>query len=475
MKRLSLVISACALFGVMCLAAQDQGNKKDKKKSLHDPLPPLKVVTLTRSLPVNYEKEIAPILSNKCEVCHSSSLQEGKLDVTDPASLLKGGKSGPAILPGKADESLLIKLAGRTGTPPMPPKDDEPLTPEELALLKLWIAEGAKGQKVVADKPNLQFNKWPARVKPIGALALSPDKTRLAVGQGAGLMLYELPSGKQLFSLVNPQLKDSKDQPLNQAQLDLVQALVFSPDGKQLYSADFQQVHLWDAVTGKWVKSLAGMMDRVTALDISSDGKRLAVASGVPSSEGEAKVFDLSTGNVVTELKQPHTDMVYSVRFSPDGKTLLTCSADKLIRTFSLPEGQLLKTFEGHTGQVLDVAWKADGKAIISVGADNVVKVWSFETGDQLLTIGGHGRQITRLQMIGAKPEIATACGDAWVRFWNVDNGGNIRNFGGNADFLYALTVSSDGTIVVAGGQEGVVRVYNGTNGQITLTLTPGK
>jgi WD40 repeat protein len=59
------------------------------------------------------------------------------------------------------------------------------------------------------------------------------------------------------------------------------------------------------------------------------------------------------------------------------------------------------------------------------------------------------------------------------VRFWNVDNGGNVRNFGGNTDFLYAVGVSSDGAIVADGGEEGIVRLYNGTNGSLIKELLP--
>ncbi len=67
----------------------------------------------------------------------------------------------------------------------------------------------------------------------------------------------------------------------------------------------------------------------------------------------------------------------------------------------------------------------------------------------------------------------ATCNGDNTVRFWNVDNGGNIRNFGGGNDFLYAVGVSPDGSVVVAGGEEGIVRLYNGTNGALVKELLP--
>ena len=52
-------------------------------------------------------------------------------------------------------------------------------------------------------------------------------------------------------------------------------------------------------------------------------------------------------------------------------------------------------------------------------------------------------------------------------------NGGNIRNFAGGADFIYAIAASPDGALVATGGQEGIVRVYNGTNGTLVRTLLP--
>jgi hypothetical protein len=56
----------------------------------------------------------------------------------------------------------------------------------------------------------------------------------------------------------------------------------------------------------------------------------------------------------------------------------------------------------------------------------------------------------------------------------NVDNGTNVRNFAGSADFLYAVGVSPDGALVAAGGEEGVVRLYDGTKGgQPIKTLQP--
>jgi WD40 repeat protein len=74
---------------------------------------------------------------------------------------------------------------------------------------------------------------------------------------------------------------------------------------------------------------------------------------------------------------------------------------------------------------------------------------------------------------IGKKAEFVTCSGDTTIRFWNADNGGNVRNFGGNNDYVYAIGVSPDGSILAAGGEEGILRLYNGNNGQLVQSLLP--
>ena len=59
------------------------------------------------------------------------------------------------------------------------------------------------------------------------------------------------------------------------------------------------------------------------------------------------------------------------------------------------------------------------------------------------------------------------------MKLWNVDNGGNQRTFSGGTDFLYAVAASADGKLVAAGGEEGIVRLYNGDTAAIIKTLLP--
>jgi WD40 repeat protein len=257
------------------------------------------------------------------------------------------------------------------------------------------------------------------------------------------------------------------------AHLSLVESLAFSSDGKLLASGSYQEVVIWDPETGEIKQRLTGFADRVVALAFAPKTAQLACGGGAPTEDGELKVFDATTGKLVVEVKNAHSDTVYGVCFSPDGKMLASCGADKFVKVHEIPSGKFIKSFEGHTHHVLDVGWKADGKFLASAGADNDIKVWDFEKGEQARTMKGHAKQVTRLVFVGTTPQIVTCSADQTVRMWNVDNGGTIRQFGSVNDFLYAVSVSPDGALVAAGGEEGIVRLYNGTNAQLIKELLP--
>jgi WD40 repeat protein len=462
------LLPSCLLALLPTLALADE-----PKDHSHD-VQPIKVVTLNRKDPVAYEKDVEPVLVKKCFFCHSGNVKEGKLDMSSYDCLMKGGRHGRPVVAGKADESLLYEAAGKTKRPFMPPKTEEPLTPEELAVIKLWIDQGAKAPAGVRERPKVVVSVPPPSVHPVEALAVSPDKSAVAAGRGNEIHLFDAATGKYLRTLVDPKLTTPDKRPVKAAHLALVDAMAYSPDGKLLASGSFQEVKLWDARTGALLQTVPGFVDRVVALDFSPDGKLLATGGGAPTEEGEIKLLEVPSGKVVREIKNGHSDTVFGVSFSPDGKKLATCGADKFVKAFDVPSGKFLKAFEGHTHHVLGVGWKSDGKLLASAGADNTIKIWDYEKGEQKQTIANaHAKQVTRLLFIGKKPEFVTCSGDQSVKMWNVDNGGNVRNFGGGTDFLYALGVSPDGAVLAAGGEDGVVRLYNGNTGALVKALLP--
>ncbi|HRX83083.1 MAG TPA: DUF1549 domain-containing protein, partial [Pirellulaceae bacterium] len=93
---------------------------------------------------VDYFKEVRPLLESRCYDCHQGGKAQGGLRVDDHESMLAGGESEePAIVPGKVDESSLVdRITSKEEGFVMPPKGD-PLSDEEIALLKRWIEGGA--------------------------------------------------------------------------------------------------------------------------------------------------------------------------------------------------------------------------------------------------------------------------------------------------------------------------------------------
>ncbi|QDT48564.1 Chromosome partition protein Smc [Symmachiella dynata] len=215
--------------------------------------------------------------------------------------------------------------------------------------------------------------------------------------------------------------------------------------------------------------------DRILALDFSSDGSKLATGGGEPSRSGELMIWDVAKQTPLKTFVDAHSDTVFGVEFSRDGRYLLSGAADKFAKIFDVESGKPFKSFEGHTHHVLGVAWRADGLIFASAGADNAIKVWDVTSGEQKRTIGGYSKQVTSLHFIGLGSNIVSSGGDKTVRYHKTDNGQNFRSFSGGTDYMYSADATADETVVVAGGEDGVLRIWNGADGKVIINFDPPK
>lgn len=216
------------------------------------------------------------------------------------------------------------------------------------------------------------------------------------------------------------------------------------------------------------------LIDRVLALDFSPDGKLLASGGGEPSRSGELKIWNIENGELVKAVPEAHSDTINSVAFSPDGASLATCGSDRFAKIFSVSEGKLIRPLEGHTHYVLGVTWRSDGRMVATSGADSVIKVWDARTGDQVRTIQGYAKEVNSVRYMGLTDHVVTTSGDNAVRMKNSGNGSGVRDLGGATDYMFSLGVSADGKTIVAGGQDGVLRVWN-DQGQSLATFEAPK
>ena len=214
-------------------------------------------------------------------------------------------------------------------------------------------------------------------------------------------------------------------------------------------------------------------VDRVLSLAFSPDGKLLAAGGGEASRSGQVTLWNLADNSLVRQFPDAHSDTVYGLEFSADGKFLASAAADKFVKVFNVATGEFVRAFEGHTHHVMDVTWKGDGTALASAGADNAIKVWNAETGEQSKTITTYTRQVTSLQYVGMQDMIVSSSGDKRVFFHTASNGAPAREFKGSTDYVYRAATTPDGTIVVSGGEDGSVRVWNAADAKEIITFAP--
>jgi mono/diheme cytochrome c family protein len=213
---------------------------------------PVALLPLTLPLhaaePVDYVHEIKPILAKSCYGCHGPDKQRSGLRLDTAAFALRGGNAGPAMVPGKSQDSRLFKaVTGTDNVPLMPPKGPR-LTATEVALLQAWIDQGAKGPKdeaaekparskhwafrapVRPPEPAVQNAAWPrnaidhfilARLEKEG-IAPSPEADRVTLLRRVSLDLLGLPpSPREVEDFVNDLLPDAYER--------LVDRLLASP------------------------------------------------------------------------------------------------------------------------------------------------------------------------------------------------------------------------------------------------------
>jgi hypothetical protein len=106
-----------------------------------------------------FQKDVMPIFARRCAECHNDGTRRGGLALHTFTMLMEGGSSGTVISPGDPDGSRLVRLIEWEEEPIMPPKGD-PLTDEQIDLIREWISLGAPenaGSKVMLAKaPTVQ-------------------------------------------------------------------------------------------------------------------------------------------------------------------------------------------------------------------------------------------------------------------------------------------------------------------------------
>ena len=250
----------------------------------------LPVAELQRDTPVDFAKEILPLLKRNCLACHHQSSLESDVVLESPADMADADTDPPLLSPKNAANSQLFLVASHRSEPMMPPEDNDvgakPLAPEELAVLRLWIEQGARGGVGQSNSP-IPWRDLPASFGPLYAVNVAPAGDLVAAGRGNRIDLYHVPSQRWMGSLTDPTLSARRVQGASDAaHLDLVQSLTFTPDGQRLISGGYRVAKIWRRCSDDVAKQIGKVDARPGAF--TAAGNWFAVGE----TGGKIQVFD---------------------------------------------------------------------------------------------------------------------------------------------------------------------------------------
>src|SRR6266849_888810 len=171
-----------------------------------------------------------------------------------------------------------------------------------------------------------------------------------------------------------------------------------------------------------------------------------------------------------------HSDVVYAVAWSPDGKRIASGSKDQTVRVWDAADGGHVFTYRGHSDWVETVAWSPDGKRIASgsgslmLKKDYTVQVWDAASGRTLYTYPGHSNAVYAVAWSPNGRRIASASRDKTVQVWDATDGGNVFIYRGHSDVVWAVAWSPDGRRIASGSWDHTVQVWDAASGRTLFT-----
>ncbi len=219
--------------------------------------------------------------------------------------------------------------------------------------------------------------------------------------------------------------------------------------------------------TAQLKATLEGHTDLVWSVAFSPNGQTLA--SG--SQDRTIRLWNPNNGNLKRTLTG-HRDAVNSVAFSPDGRTLASGSWDGTIRLWNPNNGNLKRTLTGHTDGISFIAFSPDGQTLASASGDQTIRLWNPNNGNLKRTLIGHTGRVASIAFSPDGQTLASASGDQTIRLWNPNNGNLKTAFLGHTGDFSRIMFSPDGLTLASGNQEGTIHLWNPNNGNLKRTLT---
>lgn len=465
------------------------------------------------SKPVSYFKKIRPIFQANCQGCHQPAKAKGDYIMTDFEKLLRGGESAEkgelAIVPKAPEKSLLVKqITPEKGEAEMPPKK-APLAENELALIRRWVAEGAVDDTPANAKQRFDKEHPPLYSRPplITSLDISPDGSLLAVAGFHEVLLWKADGSEQVARLIGLS--------------ERIQTVRFSPDGKRLAAcggrpAQMGEIQIWDVEKRSLTLSIPFGFDTVYGVNWSPDGKLVSFGA----SDNTLRGFDATSGKQVLQ-QSSHSDWVLDTVFTHKGDKVLSVGRDMSTKMTEVATQRFIDNISSITpgalrGGLHAIARHPQRDEFVLGGSDGQPQAYRIERkvqrriGDNALCIRKWPVMEGRVYAVDFAPDgksfaaASSLDGKGEVNIYNYDMNtampddilaiegkagrseeekakldtyyasdtkllGSLKTTGG----IYTLRFTRDGKHIVAGGEDGKVRVIDAATAKVVKEFVP--
>ena len=266
------------------------------------------------------------------------------------------------------------------------------------------------GELTIWDVP-----KWTPKLirrqeKTIRTAAYSPDGTRVATGDFAGIVRMIDPHTGQILSTLPPHSK-------------LVNSVTFSADGKILFVGSFDgQVTLWDVGQEKEQHTFSVGDDAVVSLAAASDDRHLAAVTW----HGKVHLWDYPSRQKRYELRVtkglPNGPAIAeAIAFAPDGKTFVTGCWDTALSIRQTRNGKVLRELLGQEAAIHNAAYSPSGKFLVTSDMQGIVAVWDPDNGNLLEALDAHQDRCFGLSFSRDGKRLATVGWDHAARIWDTE------------------------------------------------------
>jgi WD40 repeat protein len=206
------------------------------------------------------------------------------------------------------------------------------------------------------------------------------------------------------------------------------------------------------------VRSYTGHTEAVYAVAVSPDGKQLLTGSF----DRTVKLFDFASGKELKTFggEKGHQNLVLTVAFAPDGQTFASGGSDNTVKIWDVPLAKALREVAlGDAGTAAAIS--ADGKSAAAGGKDGSIKVLNPADGKELFTLKGHVGAITVLAYAPNNPQSLASTGvDGTLRFWNLADGKPVAVVVAHEKPIHSLAFATNGAQVYTAGDDGAIKFW---------------